>query len=142
MHKAIQTFFALVLVSSVKAQKAGDTLRPVRVESITPAHKSSFTDEGACKPRIQGGNPSVENGYLIFDGSSDGDRQVDPQIAVGGGYILHGTNSGLVIYNKKGEYVQGVSQKCFKNGIDPKLFYDPYNKVFGFDLWVYWDKEK
>jgi hypothetical protein len=72
----------------------------------------------------------------------DGNRQVDPQIAVGGGYVMEGTNSGLIIYNKKGEFVQGVSQKCFNNGIDPKLFFDIHNKVFVFDLWWYYDKPK
>ncbi|TDW99905.1 hypothetical protein EDB95_0920 [Dinghuibacter silviterrae] len=82
------------------------------------------------------------NGYLVFDGSKDGDRQVDPQIAVGNGYILHGTNGGLIIYNKKGEYIDGVPQRDFADGIDPKLFYDSYNKVFGFDMWVYWDSAK
>ncbi|MEI6864906.1 hypothetical protein [Flavicella sp.] len=68
--------------------------------------------------------------------------QVDPQIAVGGGYVLHGSNSGLVIYDKKGNYIEGVSQRCFNNGIDPKLFFDPHNRVFGFDLWNPWDEEK
>lgn len=33
-------------------------------------------------------------------------------------------------------------QSCFNNGIDPKLFFDSHNQVFGFDLWVYWDEEK
>jgi len=55
---------------------------------------------------------------------------------------LHGTNSGIIIYNKKGEFVQGVSQKCFNNGIDPKMFYDSHNRVFVFDLWWYYDKPK
>jgi hypothetical protein len=35
-----------------------------------------------------------------------------------------------------------VSQNCFNGGIDPKLFYDAHNEVFGFDLWNPWDKEK
>ena len=55
------------------------------------------------------------NGYQVFNGSMDGNRQVDPQIAVGGGYVMEGTNSGLMIYDKKGVFVQGVSQKCFNN---------------------------
>ncbi|MEM7474862.1 MAG: hypothetical protein AAF483_07710, partial [Planctomycetota bacterium] len=55
---------------------------------------------------------------------------------------LHGTNNGLIIYNKQGEFVQGVSQRCFNNGIDPKLFYDAHNEVFGFDLWNPWDQAK
>jgi hypothetical protein len=56
--------------------------------------------------------------------------------------VLHATNSGLIIYTKEGHFVQGVSQRCFNGGIDPKLFYDAHNRVFGFDLWNPWDKEK
>jgi hypothetical protein len=72
----------------------------------------------------------------------EGNRQVDPQIAVGGGYVLHGTNKGLLIFNKKGAFIQGVSQKCFNDGIDPKLFFDIHNRMFVFDLWWYYDKLK
>ena len=56
--------------------------------------------------------------------------------------MLHGTNSGLIIYDKSGKFIEGVSQRCFNGGIDPKLFYDSHNQVFGFDLWNPWDKEK
>ncbi len=115
---------------------------PVRTEVITPIHQDTFNKDGKAKNRRQGGNPRMIDGQLVFDGSYDGDRQVDPQIAVGGGFVLHGTNGGLVIYDKKGNYVDGVPQAEFNNGIDPKLFFDPYNRVFGFDLWTYWDKEK
>lgn len=115
---------------------------PSRVEVIVPLHKTSFNNDGACKIRKQGGSPRFVGGYLVFDGSTDGNRQVDPQIAVGGGFVLHGTNSGLVIYDKAGAFVQGVSQRCFNGGIDPKLFFDPHNRVFGFDLWNPWDKAK
>ena len=63
-----------------------------------------------CPRPIQGENPRVQNGYLVFNGSMDGDRQVDPQIAVGGRYILEGSNKGLIIYNKK----EGrVCRRCF-----------------------------
>ncbi len=130
--------FALLLISSPQSS----VVRPVRTEVITPIRNSSFNKEGAAKERKQGGNPRTVSGMLIFDGSTDGNRQVDPQIAVGGGYILHGTNNGLVIYDKKGNYVQGVPQSEFNNGIDPKMFYDLHNRVFGFDLWDPWDKEK
>ncbi|NQU50854.1 MAG: hypothetical protein HQ519_19550 [Planctomycetes bacterium] len=115
---------------------------PSRREVIEPLHKTSFNDDGQAKERRQGGNPRQVSGYLAFDGSMDGNRQVDPQIAVGGGYVFHGTNSGLVIYDKKGQFVQGVSQRAFNNGIDPKLFFDAHNKVFGFDLWNPWDEAK
>ena len=116
--------------------------RPERQEIVHPIRNNSFNKNGKCRIRKQGGNPRNRDDVLVFDGATDGNRQVDPQIAVGGNHVLHATNNGLIIYNKKGEFVQGVSQRCFNNGIDPKLFFDPHNKVFGFDLWNPWDKEK
>src|SRR3954469_11211813 len=124
------------------AQNESERQYPCSTETVQPIHKKSFNNEGACLERKQGGNPQMLNGYLVFNGAMDGNRQVDPQIAVGGGYVLHGTNGGLIIYNKKGEFVQGVSQKCFNDGIDPKLLFDVHNKVFVFDMWWYYDKAK
>lgn len=141
MKKTLPIVFIFLNALSF-AQNQKEKAHPVRTEIITPIHKTTFNDDGKCKERREGGNPRLQNGYLVFDGSKDGHRQVDPQIAVGGGYILHGTNGGLVVYNKKGEYLSGVSQKCFADGIDPKMFYDAHNKIFGFDLWVYWDQAK
>ena len=114
---------------------------PVRTEVVVPLKKTEFRNIH-CKQRKQGGNPKVINGYLQFNGSMDGNRQVDPQIAVGGGFVFHGSNSGLVIYDKEGNFLDGVPQSCFNKGIDPKLFYDLHNKVFGFDLWNPWDEEE
>ncbi len=116
--------------------------KPVRTDVVKPIRNATFNKDGKCRERKQGGNPRQLNGLLVFDGASDGNRQVDPQIAVGGGYILHGTNNGLVIYSKQGEFVQGVSQRCFNGGIDPKLFFDRHNEIFGFDLWNPWDDAK
>jgi hypothetical protein len=130
------------LAAHAQEPAAPEIVRPSRSEVITPLHKDSFNNHGRDPEKKQGGNPRLVSGYLVFDGATDGNRQVDPQIAVGGGYVLHATNTGLIIYNKKGEFVQGVSQAYFNGGIDPKLFYDPHNKVFGFDLWYYWDKPK
>ena len=115
---------------------------PSRTEVITPLKNSTFNKNGKCPQRKQGGNPRIAAGYFVFDGSMDGNRQVDPQIAVGGGYVLHGTNNGMIIYDKKGEFIQGVKMSCFNGGIDPKLFFCINNKVFGFDTWKYWDKQK
>ncbi len=120
----------------------GSIVKPVRTEIISPIRNETFNKNGTSRERRQGGNPRQVSGYLVFDGSMDGDRQVDPQIAVGGGYVLHGSNGGLIIYDKEGNFVQGVPQNSFNGGIDPKLFFDPHNQVFGFDLWKYWDKEK
>jgi len=107
-------------MNALQAQNTGDTVRPSRSEIITPVHKTSFNNN-ECPERKQGGNPRMVYGYQVFNASMDGNRQVDPQIAVGGGYVLHGNNSRLVIYNKKGDYVHGISQKCFNNGIDQTI---------------------
>lgn len=115
---------------------------PSRVETVTPIRNVTLDRNGKTKQRKQGGNPRKVAGYLAFDGAMDGNRQVDPQIAVGGGYVLHGTNHGILIYDKAGKYVSGVSQAGFNGGIDPKMFFDPHNRVFGFDLWNPWDKAK
>ncbi len=135
-------FLSLISFAYVYAQNINDTVHPSNTEVVNPIHKANFNNDNQCPQRKQGGNPRMINGYQVFDGSMDGDRQVDPQIAVGGGYILEGSNKGLIIYNKKGEFIQGVSQKCFNNGIDPKMFFDIHNKVFVFDMWWYYDKEK
>jgi len=119
-----------------------DLSKPSRTEVITPIRNETFNRNGTTNERKQGGNPRHVAGYLAFDGSVDGNRQVDPQIAVGGGYVLHGTNSGIIIYDKAGNFVQGVPQSGFNGGIDPKLFFDPHNRVFGFDLWNPWDRDK
>lgn len=130
----------LVALLALAQPSAG--MKPARVETIQPIRNAGFNKGGKAKKRVQGGNPRLVGGHLIFDGAQDGDRQVDPQIAVGGGYVMHGTNSGFTIYKKTGEYVDGVPQQEFNNGIDPKMFFDLHNRVFAFDLWVYWDKEK
>ena len=135
-------FLSSLFFSKGFSQSLKDTVHPSSTEVVQPIHKNDFTNGNTCPVRKQGGNPRTVNGIQVFDGSKDGNRQVDPQVAVGGGYVMEGSNSGLIIYNKQGEFVQGVSQKCFNNGIDPKLFFDIHNQVFVFDLWWYYDKEK
>lgn len=115
---------------------------PSRTEVVQPIHNKDFDRGGSSRERRQGGGAREVSGLFAFDGSMDGNRQVDPQIAVGGGHVLHGTNSGIVIYTKAGDYVKGVRQSGFNGGIDPKMFFDPHNRVFGFDLWNPWDKAK
>jgi hypothetical protein len=142
MKKFPVTIISVILFAQLNAQPIPDTVHPSRTEIVNAIHKTSFNNENQCKERKQGGNPHMVNGYQVFNGSMDGNRQVDPQIAVGGDYVLEGSNSGLIIFDKKGKFVQGVSQKCFNDGIDPKMFYDIHNKVFVFDLWWYFDKLK
>lgn len=131
------TIFAISLTSPATLK-----VEPVRTEVIAPLRNISFNKGGKARNRKQGGNPRVIDGLLVFDGATDGNRQVDPQIAIGGGYVLHGTNTGLLIYDKKGNYVDGVPQSEFNGGIDPKIFFDVHNRMFAFDLWKYWDQEK
>lgn len=142
MKKFILSGIVILFAAASNSQTLSDTVQPSHTEIVVPLHKSSFNNGGECPERKQGGNSQMINSFQVFNGSMDGNRQVDPQIAVGGGYVFHGTNSGFVIYDKKGKFIQGVSQKCFNNGIDPKMFYDIHNKVFVFDLWWYYDKEK
>lgn len=136
------TFLSVLVLGQLNAQTNKEKVYPSNTEVVTPIHKVDFNNGNQCAERKQGGNPQMVNGYQVFNGSMDGNRQVDPQVAVGGGYVMEGTNAGLIIFNKKGEFIQGVSQKCFNNGIDPKMFFDIHNKVFVFDLWWYYDKEK
>ena len=133
---------AAIAAPAPQSLSAPELIGPARTEIVAPLRNETFNKNGTAKERKQGGNPRKVSGYLTFDGSMDGYRQVDPQIAVGGGYVLHGSNSGLVIYDTAGNFVQGVPQSEFNNGIDPKLFFDPHNRVFGFDLWNPWDKAK
>ena len=134
----------LVLVAAlgIVPSSTSAATKPVRSETIKPIRNDTFNKHGQAKERKQGGNPRTVNGVFVFDGSMDGNRQVDPQIAVGNGFVLHASNGGLVIYDKEGKFVQGVPQSEFNGGIDPKLFFDVNNRVFGFDLWNPWDKEK
>lgn len=118
-----------------------DSVKAARTEVVTPIHRTTFNNEGQSRERKLGGNPRTVDGILRFDGSTDGDRQVDPQIAVGSNHIVHGTNGGFIIYDKEGNFVQGVPLREFGGGCDPKMFYDAHNRVFGFNTWNPWDKE-
>ncbi len=143
-HTRTAFIFSLTSISLISpgiiAQKK--VQQPSQTEVVNPIHKVDFTNGNSCAERKQGGEVRMINGYQVFYGSRDGNRQVDPQIAVGGGYVMEASNSGLIIYSKEGEFKAGVSQKCFNNGIDPKLFFDIHNRTFVFDLWWYYDKEK
>ncbi|MFN9753585.1 MAG: hypothetical protein ACK57U_19605, partial [Planctomycetota bacterium] len=71
-----------------RGNRPAPSSEPVRSEVIQPLRKETFNDGVAGHQRTQGGNPREVNGLLVFDGSQDGYRQVDPQIVVGGGYLL------------------------------------------------------
>lgn len=139
MKLAVLAGLVVVCVAvSLAAQEVG----PVRTEVVTPLRNASFDKGGTAKKRVQGGGARMVSGLLVFDGAMDGNRQVDPQIAVGGGHVLHGTNLGVTIYDKEGTFVAGVPQAEFNGGIDPKMFFDVHNRVFVFDLWNPWDEAK
>lgn len=144
MNASSLCFVASILTAALPCQReaARTLIRPTRSEVIEPLLMRSFDRDGETPERRQGGNPRRRGGLLVFDGATDGNRQVDPQIAVGGGHVLHATNHGLHIYDRDGAFVDGVSQRGFAGGIDPKLFFCRNNRVFGFDLWNPWDKAK
>lgn len=147
----IAALFAGLMTDPMTAQEAESVAKEaaprtwkaaVRTEVVEPHRTPSIDLGGKAKERKQGGNPRELHGLLVFDGATDGYRQVDPQVAVGGGHVFTGTNSGFIVYSKEGEYLRGVNQNVFRGGIDPKVFFDPNRRVFGFDLWVYWDDAK
>lgn len=112
MKNSFLSVVALMLFMQANGQMTNDTIRPSMTEIVNPIHKVDFNNGNQCPERKQGGDPKMINGYQVFNGSMDGNRQVDPQVAVGGGYVMEATNSGLMIYNKKGEFVQGVSKNA------------------------------
>jgi hypothetical protein len=130
-----------MLLAAIYSAVAFQAITPSRIEVVRPIRNATFNKGGAAKKRVQGGNPRTVGGVLMFDGAQDGNRQVDPQISVGGGFVVHGTNSGIVIYDKSGNYVDGVPQSEFNNGIDPKMGFCVNNRVHFFDLWDPWDKD-
>lgn len=117
-------------------------IEPVRTELIAPIRQATLSKDGKVGMRKQNGNPRTLNGVLLFDGAQDGNRQVDPQIAVGGGFVMHGTNHGFLIYDKSGNYLDGIPQSEFNDGIDPKMHFDIQNRRFILNLWNPWDKDK
>ena len=106
-------YLFIFLLCQTNAQTKKEVVTPSSTEVVSPIRKASFNNNNDCPERRQGGNPRWVSGYQVFNGSMDGNRQVDPQIAVGGGFVMEGSNSGLIIYNKQGTFLQGVSQKCF-----------------------------
>ncbi len=138
----LKQILVISLIGSFISITDGYAAKPSRTEVITPMRNETLNKNGKCHQRKQGGTPRMVAGYLVFDGSMDGNRQVDPQIAVGNGFVLHATNNGIIIYDKKGNYIDGVSHNCFNGGIDPKLFYCIHNKIFAFNTWNYWHKSK
>ena len=141
-HGDILSFRNIRIAEKQRPVKKNDLRKPTRSQLIQPIRKTSFNNDGDCGEKELGGNPRNVSGRLEFDAADDGGRQVDPQIAVGNDHVLTATNTGLIIYSKLGQYVKGVSQKCFNGGIDPKVMYDLNNQVYVFNLWNPWDSEK
>lgn len=115
---------------------------PSRVVDVSPVRLASFEASARQKPRVQGWEPRSEGSLLVFEATRDGNRQIDPQIAVGGGYVFHPTNTGSAVFDRGGRFVLGTSNDVFLGGIDPKLVFDPVNRVFCYDIWKYYDNEK
>ncbi|QEG24998.1 hypothetical protein [Mariniblastus fucicola] len=148
LHRSMRPFcflgIVLCSVPALQAQQIADSstvIKPARVETIEPSRIESLHAKVKRQRKVEPA-PRMVNGFLVFNGATDGDRQVDPQVAVGPNHVVHGTNGGFTIFDKEGNFIDGVSQNGFEGGIDPKLHYDANNGVFLFDLWVYWDKAK
>ncbi len=139
--------FALTLIvaSSCKSKKE-TPITPtenqeyaVKVETISPIVLQNVAN---CEALDVQSSMTTTSEYDVFSGIPDTDGQVDVQVAVGGGYAVHATNSGLSIFDKKGKFLMATRQACFNEGIDPKLFFDIHNKIFAIDFWHYYDTPK
>jgi hypothetical protein len=111
----------------------------IKIETIKPIAMKDFA---SCESFDVQSSPTTTTEYDYFEGIPDTDGQVDVQVAVGGGYVVHATNSGVSIFDKDGKFLTATHQACFNEGIDPKLFFDIHNKVFAIDYWHYYDTPK
>jgi hypothetical protein len=142
MYKTIITipFLLCLITSKLSAQKI---IKHTKAFTITPQIIKNSTELSAdknCELKII--NTIEENAktnILCFDGTENKtEGQVDPQIAVGGNYVVHASNVGVSIYDKKGNLKKAMTLNCFtksKDCFDPKIFYDSKNKYFGLGVW-------
>jgi hypothetical protein len=94
---------------------------------ITPKDIPAFMT--ACKDQNISPMPRQVDGNLVFNGPSS-NPQLDAQIAVGGGVVLSATNTAVLLYSKKGEFLGGGRPSCLNGEIDPKTYFDPIGKRF------------
>ncbi len=134
------TFLFLACKSKVVEPNVDNKLiYATKVETIQPI---VINDWSKCEDFTFQSNPITTANYDYFSGISDTDGQVDVQVAVGGNYVFHATNSGLSVFDKNGTLLKAVKQSCLNDGIDPKLFFDLHNKIFAIDFWHYYDDAK
>ena len=130
---------------------AQNTIKHSEVFNVNPViieRLDTFASGAKCLNNVE--NEIFENEstkILSFSGTEfDNSGQIDPQIAVGGNYVLHLSNSGAIVYDKKGNIKKSINLDCFTKSFysfDPKIFFDRTNKFFGFGVWDgYNDAEK
>jgi hypothetical protein len=132
------------ILTSCKVNKeapipASDLEYAARVETIKPI---VVADLSSCYPLTFQSATNVTSEFTTFEGIPDRDGQADLQVAVGGGYVVHATNSGISVFDKSGKLLAATAQSCLNDGIDPKLFYNVHNKIFAIDYWHYYDEPK
>ena len=137
--------FSLLVVFGCKAPKEKPITTTenqeyaVKIETIQPILIPSVEN---CQPFDVQSTLTSTTEYDYFEGIPDTDGQVDVQVAVGGGHVVHATNQGVSIFDKTGKFLTATRQECFNEGIDPKLFFDVHNKIFAIDFWHYYDDAK
>jgi len=87
----------------------------------------SFDKGGACSERKQGGNPREISGLVVFDGSMDGNRQVDPQIAVE--VILRIASRGLM---SSGSGTLSTRTSCVPCHVSARIMRSPAVLLYAF----------
>lgn len=134
MMKLNRNYGLLVAAFALLRPIRAHALEPVSEGQIKPVSRDTF--QGDCnmaKPGSDAPNPRMVSGDLLFN-SAMGDRQSDPQLAVGLGHVFVATNSGNYIYDKAGTFLAGAGISCFSGStfpIDPKTFFDPVAKRYG-----------
>jgi hypothetical protein len=140
MQKIIVLLFLTTFASFSFAQKIIKHSKVFNVKPVVIKNMNSLASKETCNININ--NNIDENNktqILSFNGTEfPSQGQIDPQIAVGGNYVLHASNAGVSIYDKQGNLKQASGLNCFTkstDAFDPKLFFDYTNKFFGFGVW-------
>jgi hypothetical protein len=134
------TIYTAIFCDCINAQSVVKHIAKYKVTPSIIKNAEDLITHDECTIAIE--NTIAKNektNVFSFDGTHlDEDAQIDPQIAVGANYVLHASNAGVIIYDKKGEIKTAQTLECFTQSLDcfdPKTFYDASNKYFGLAVW-------
>ncbi|WP_145199694.1 hypothetical protein [Planctomycetes bacterium Poly30] len=121
-----------------------DWRAPARSEMVTPVpvelrdHKDAAASRSAAPRWKERVLVRDIDGLSAFEIATRRKGDADRQVAVGGGYVLALTRSGLLVYDKSGENVGGVRGRALKYGVDPRVCFQRQARAFVMDVWWHW----